>query len=68
MSFNFLDQAYVPEDSYSRLLDRRVADQEYPYGYVINEPPAGHPNEFRDAKHYKDNRLKPQRDLDGRKA
>ena len=33
MSFNFLDQGYNPEESYSRQLDRRVAMDEHPYGY-----------------------------------
>jgi hypothetical protein len=63
MSFNFLDQGYLPEDSYSRQLDRRVADQEYPYGYTSNEPPAGHPNDRIDAHAYKDQSLAPQRNL-----
>lgn len=65
MSFNFLDQGYFPEDSYSRILDRRVADQEYPYGYDTNEPPAGHPNQMQDAKRYKDKSLRPERNLYG---
>lgn len=63
MSFNFLDQGYMPEDSYSRILDRRVADQEYPYGYTSNEPPAGHPNDIIDARSYKDTSHEPQRNL-----
>ena len=45
MSFNALDQGYVPEDSYSRMLDRRVAMDEYPYGYIGDEPPAAHVNQ-----------------------
>lgn len=63
MSFNFLDQGYFPEDSYSRQLDRRVADQEYPYGYTMNEPAAGHPNSMSDVHSYKDQSLSPERNL-----
>ena len=44
MSFNFQDQGFSPCDSYSRKLDRRVAMDEYPYGYEGEVPPAGHPN------------------------
>jgi hypothetical protein len=44
MSFNFHDQGFIPCDSYSRQLDRRVAMDEYPYGYEAGEPPAGHHN------------------------
>ncbi len=32
------------EESYSRKLDRRVLNQEMPYGYDMGEPPAGHDN------------------------
>lgn len=32
------------DNSYSRILDRRVYDQEMPYGYDYGEPPAGHNN------------------------
>ncbi len=45
MSFNFLDQGLMPEESYSRKLDRRVALDEYPYGYDAQEPDAGHVNQ-----------------------
>jgi hypothetical protein len=45
MSFNFLDQGFMPEESYSRKLDRRVANDEYPYGYDSMEPGAGHVNQ-----------------------
>lgn len=61
MSFNFLDQGYFPEDSYSRQLDRRVADQEYPYGYVTGDFPAGHDNVEGDAMKYKDESISPQK-------
>ena len=44
MSFNFQDQGFQPADSYSRKLDRRVAMDEYPYGYEGEVPPAGQPN------------------------
>jgi len=44
MSFNFLDQQFMPSDSYSRELDRRVAMDEYPYGYEGEVPPQGHMN------------------------
>lgn len=44
MSFNFHDQGFDPCDSYSRQLDRRVAMDEYPYGYEGGEPPQGHAN------------------------
>ena len=45
MSFNWFDQDLSPEDSYSRKLDRRVAKDEYPYGYDSMEPAAGHVNQ-----------------------
>ena len=45
MSFNNLDQGFQPEDSYSRVLDRRVTMDEYPYGYVGDTPPAGYANQ-----------------------
>lgn len=44
MSFNFLDQGFSPCDSYSRKLDRRVAMDEFPYGYEGDTPPQGHAN------------------------
>jgi len=44
MSFNWLDQNYNPEESYSRQLDRRVAMDEYPYGYESGDMAAGHVN------------------------
>lgn len=44
MSFNYQDQGYQPSESYSRQLDRRVAMDEYPYGYEGEVPPAGHAN------------------------
>ena len=44
MSFSFLNQKFIPEDSYSRQLDKRVAADEYPYGYDGGEPPEGHRN------------------------
>lgn len=46
MSFNFFDQGFVPRDSYSRQLDRRVAMDEYPYGYEGEVPPQGFANGF----------------------
>jgi hypothetical protein len=45
MSFNWFDQGYGPEESYARQLDRRVAMDEYPYGYEAREPAAGHVNQ-----------------------
>lgn len=44
MSFNFYDQKFIPGESYSRRLDRRVAMDEYPYGYEGEVPPQGHAN------------------------
>ena len=44
MSFNYHDEGFIPDDSYSRCLDRKVAMDEYPYGYSGDEPPAGHHN------------------------
>ena len=44
MSFSFFSQGFIPEDSYSRQLDMRVASDEYPYGYNFGEPPEGHRN------------------------
>lgn len=45
MSFNWLDQHYNPEESYSRQLDRRVSLDEHPYGYTSGDMAAGHPNQ-----------------------
>jgi hypothetical protein len=63
MSFNFLDQGFDPSDSYSRKLDRRVAMDEYPYGYEGEVPPAGHKNgtEGLINDEYKNTPLKPQK-------
>ena len=44
MSFNWMDQSYNPEESYSRQLDRRVALDEHPYGYEKGDMAAGHVN------------------------
>lgn len=52
MSFNYQDQRFIPSESYSRQLDRRVAMDEYPYGYDGNPPEAGYQNEQM-VKHYK---------------
>ena len=39
MSFNFFDMGHkVPEESYSRQLDRRIACDEFPYGYDTETP------------------------------
>lgn len=62
MSFNFHDQGFVPVDSYSRNLDRRVAMDEYPYGYEGEVPPAGYQNTAM-VKHYENAKEKKQRDL-----
>lgn len=58
MTFNFYDQQYIPEDSYSRVLDRRVAMDEFPYGYSGGEPPQGHHNTAMRDEHYKKPKLK----------
>lgn len=42
----------MPEDSYSRQLDKRVARDEFPYGYDDGEPPEGHRNEGFLDEHY----------------
>ena len=55
MSFNWLDQSYNPEESYSRQLDRRVAMDEHPYGYVQGDMAAGHVNQGLINDKYKDN-------------
>lgn len=60
MSFNFLDQGFMPTESYSRKLDRRVSLDEYPYGYEGLEPSAGHENQGLIDDHYKNGALKPQ--------
>jgi hypothetical protein len=52
MSFSFFSQGFIPEDSYSRQLDKRVAADEYPYGYDFGEPPAGHANEGNNDEDY----------------
>ncbi len=61
MSFNFLDQGFVPSDSYSRNLDRRVALDEYPYGYIGDEPPAGYANQGLLNDAYENERLTSQK-------
>ncbi len=60
MSFNWLDQGFMPSDSYSRNLDRRVAMDEYPYGYIGDEPPAGYANQGIIDKAYENERLAAQ--------
>lgn len=60
MSFNFYDQMHFPEDSYSRKLDRRVAMDEYPYGYESMEPGAGHINQGLINDHYEKGNLRRQ--------
>lgn len=62
MSFNFFDQGYVPSDSYSRELDRRVARDEFPYGYDGGEPPQGHHNIGYSDEKYRNEKLKPQKE------
>jgi len=62
MSFNSEDQRHIPSDSYSRVLDRRVAMDEYPYGYSEGEPPAGHYNgDGLLNDHYKQGKSEPQK-------
>ena len=60
MSFNFLDQGFNPGESYSRRLDRRVAMDEYPYGYDAMEPGAGHVNQGLIDDRYSNDPLKAQ--------
>ena len=60
MSFNFLDQGFSPEDSYSRMLDKRVAMDEYPYGYIGDEPPSAFVNQGLVDRAYENPKLKPQ--------
>ncbi len=60
MSFNFFDQAFIPGESYSRRLDRRVAMDEYPYGYEAMEPGPGHVNQGLINDHYENDPLKQQ--------
>lgn len=60
MSFNFLDQGFMPGASYSRELDRRVSMDEYPYGYDGDTPPAGYANQGIVDQAYKNTPLKPQ--------
>jgi hypothetical protein len=60
MSFNFYDQMHVPGESYSRRLDRRVAMDEYPYGYEAMEPGAGHVNQGLIDDRYENDVLKRQ--------
>jgi hypothetical protein len=61
MSFNILDQGFVPGESYSRNLDRRVAKDEYPYGYDSMEPCAGYVNQGLIDEKYGNAHLMPQR-------
>lgn len=51
----------MPGESYSRKLDRRVAMDEYPYGYDAMEPGAGHVNQGLIDDHYSVSPLTPQR-------
>lgn len=37
----FISVYQVPEESYSRQLDNKVAATEMPYGYDMSPPPAG---------------------------
>lgn len=60
MSFNFFDQGFLPETSYSRELDRRVAMDEYPYGYDGNEPPSAYVNQGIVDRAYKNPISRPQ--------
>ena len=53
MSFSWFNQGFMPEDSYSRQLDKRVACDEFPYGYDGGEPPAAHHNSGFLDEHYK---------------
>ena len=53
MSFSWFNQGFLPSDSYSRQLDKRVAADEFPYGYDAGEPPANHHNEGFLDEHYK---------------
>lgn len=62
MSFNFHDQGFIPSDSYSRNLDRRVAMDEHPYGYEGEVPPAGYQNKEM-VHHYQNSVEKKQKDL-----
>jgi len=52
MSFSFFNQSFIPEESFSRQLDRRVAADEFPYGYDGGEPPANHHNHMPADEHY----------------
>ena len=62
MSFNIRDQGFEPTDSYSRKLDRRVAMDEYPYGYEGEVPPAGYQNDAM-VHHYTNAKEKAQKEL-----
>ena len=53
MSFSFFNQGFIPSDSYSRQLDKRVAMDEFPYGYDSGEPPYNHHNTGFLDEHYK---------------
>ena len=59
MSFNYLDQGFIPGDSYSRNLDRRVAMDEHPYGYEGEAPSAAYQNTEM-VKHYQNPKEKRQ--------
>lgn len=50
----------MPGESYSRKLDRRVAMDEYPYGYDGDTPPAGHANVGIVDQNYKNTPMKKQ--------
>ena len=54
MSFFFFNQGFIPSDSYSRQLDKRVAADEFPYGYDGGEPPQAHHNTGFLDEHYID--------------
>lgn len=60
MSFNYIDQGFIPGDSYSRNLDRRVAMDEHPYGYEGEVPPAGYQNKEM-VQHYENPKEKRQK-------
>jgi len=49
MSFDIHSMGSLVPESYSRKLDERVAQQEMPYGYT-NEPPPADTNDFNQAR------------------
>lgn len=55
-----MDHSKVPPESYSRMLDDKVAREEEPYGYTSSPPPAD-TGDFNQCKLNSKNQCKPRK-------